>query len=300
MKAQCTCGSNKIATTNFQPKIFHSPFLSQPHTLTPTHHQTTKMFEASLAQGAVLKKLVDAMKDIVSDANLDCAETGVSLQAMDASHVSLVSLALQPELFSLYRCDASRSLGVNFPSLAKILKCASNDDRISIKADDEDETVSFMFESQDKITDFDMKLMTIEQEHLGIPETEYMAKITMPSAEFARICRDLAIIGETCVISAAKEGVRFSVEGDLGSGNITLRETSNSDAKEEEKVQIKIDSPLELTFALSYLNMFTKATPLSPVVTLKMAPEVPLVVDYPIGEGGHIRYYLAPKIDDDE
>ena len=99
------------------------------------------MFEATLSQGDILKKIVDAMKDIVSDANLDCSETGITLQAMDASHVSLVTLALRPELFNLYRCDTSKSLGLNFVSLSKILKCASNDDKISIKAADDQETV---------------------------------------------------------------------------------------------------------------------------------------------------------------
>jgi proliferating cell nuclear antigen len=258
------------------------------------------MFEATLATGSVLKKLVDAMKELVGDANLDCSETGLSLQAMDASHVSLVSLALHTELFQMYRCDTQKSLGVNFGSLSKILKCASNEDKITIKAGDDDEKVSFIFESDDKITDFDMQLMTIDAEHLGIPDTEYMAVITMPSAEFMRICRDLSIIGETCTIAASKEGVRFTVQGDLGTGNITLRETSKADVKPHEKVSIKIDAALELTFALTYLNNFTKATPLSPIVTLKLAPEVPLVVEYPIESGGHLRYYLAPKIDEED
>lgn len=31
-----------------------------------------------------------------------------------------------------------------------------------------------------------------------------------------------------------------------------------------------------------------------------MSAEVPLVVEYKIGEIGHIRYYLAPKIEEDE
>ena len=50
---------------------------------------------------------------------------------------------------------------------------------------------------QDKISDFEMKLMDIDSEHLGIPETEYEAIIRMPSSEFARICRDLSSIGDT-------------------------------------------------------------------------------------------------------
>ena len=52
-------------------------------------------------------------------------------------------------------------------------------------------------EAQDKISDFEMKLMDIDSEHLGIPEAEYEAIIRMPSAEFARICRDLSSIGDT-------------------------------------------------------------------------------------------------------
>lgn len=39
--------------------------------------------------------------------------------------------------------------------------------------------------------------MDIDSEHLGIPETEYHAIVRMPSAEFARICKDLSSIGDT-------------------------------------------------------------------------------------------------------
>ena len=57
---------------------------------------------------------------------------------------------------------------------------------------------------------------------------------------------------------------------------------------------------MELTFALRYLNFFTKATPLSSSVTLSMSKDVPLVVEYRIGDMGYIRYYLAPKIEDED
>lgn len=54
-----------------------------------------------------------------------------------------------------------------------------------------------LFTAQDKISDFEMKLMDIDSEHLGIPEAEYHAIVRMPSAEFARICKDLSSIGDT-------------------------------------------------------------------------------------------------------
>jgi proliferating cell nuclear antigen len=69
--------------------------------------------------------------------------------------------------------------------------------------------------------------------------------------------------------------------------------------KPEEAVVIDMQEPVELNFALRYLNLFTKATALGPTVTLCMSPDIPIVVEYPVDTMGHIRYYLAPKIDED-
>ncbi|GFH58581.1 pcna-like protein [Chaetoceros tenuissimus] len=257
------------------------------------------MFEARLTQGKIFKQLIEALKDLVQDANIDCSEDELSIQAMDSSHVSLVQVNLQAGGFDHFRCDRTISLGFNSTNMSKILKCAGNDDVITLKAEDTADALTLMFESpgQDRIADFELKLMDIDAEPLGIPDTEYQCTIRMPSGEFQRIIRDLQVLGDTCVISCTKEGVRFSVSGDLGTGNVLLR--NNAAEKEEDQVIIEMEEPVELTFALRYLNFFTKATSLGGSVILSMSPEVPVVVEYPIEEFGHIKYYLAPKIDDD-
>ena len=135
-----------------------------------------------------------------------------------------------------------------------------------MKAQDQGDTVTFMFESpnQEKVSDYEMKLMNLDQEHLGIPETDYTAVIKMPSGEFQRVVRfacywlnassevlhfrDLSQFGESVVISCTKEGVKFSASGDIGTGNIKLAQTANVD-KEEEAVTIEMQEPVTLTFA---------------------------------------------------
>ena len=94
--------------------------------------------------------------------------------------------------------------------------------------------------------------------------------------------------------------MKFSVTGDLGNGNIQLMQTTDVDAKPDEITKIELKEKCELAFSLRYLNYFTKATPLSSQVTLMMSNSVPLVVEYKIQDKGHLRFYLAPKIDDDE
>ena len=215
--------------------------------------------------------------------------------------MSLVALLLRADGFDHFRCDRNISLGINLTSMGKVLKCCNNDDIVTLKADDQADTMTFMFEnsSADRISDFELKLMDIDSEHLGIPETDYKSTVKMPASEFQRICKDMSILGDTVTIAIGKDGVKFSVAGELGSGNMTIRPNTSVDTKEEDQVEVQFEEPVALNFALRYLNFFTKATPLSGTVLLSLSKDVPLVVEYRLEDLGHIRFYLAPKIEDE-
>jgi proliferating cell nuclear antigen len=141
--------------------------------------------------------------------------------------------------------------------------------------------------------------MEIDAEQMAIPDTNYKCMVKMPSAEFQRIVRDLQVIGDTCTIACTKEGVKFSVSGTIGTGNVLTRANVAAE-KEEDQVMITMEEPVELNFALRYLNFFTKATPLTGHVILNMSPDVPIVVEYPIGDMGSVKFFLAPKIDEND
>lgn len=213
---------------------------------------------------------------------------------MDNSHVSLVAMSLQHDYFEKYRCDRNVSLGLDLKSLAKVLKCASGDDAVTISAGDKPDKVQLSFESlnKERTADYELRLLNLEQEHLGIPETDYACVVHLPSTEFARICRDLSAFSESVVIACNKDGIKFSANGEMGSVNIKLSETAKGD------VSLQVEEPVTLTFAGRYLTTFTRATPLAEKVKIGMAADVPLLVEYPIEDYGYIRYYLAPKVDE--
>ncbi|KAF9005074.1 proliferating cell nuclear antigen, N-terminal domain-containing protein [Cyathus striatus] len=185
------------------------------------------MLEAKLAEAGTLKKLLDAIKELVTDANFECSEEGINLQAMDNSHVALVSVNLEAGGFKRFRCDRPMPLGVNLASLTKVLKCAKDDDICTLKAADEADVLNLVYEakSSDRIAEYDMKLMDIDSDSLGIPDTEYDARVTLPSAEFTRIVRDLSQLGESVRIEVSKEGVRFVSDGEAANGSVLLRQT---------------------------------------------------------------------------
>jgi proliferating cell nuclear antigen len=95
-------------------------------------------------------------------------------------------------------------------------------------------------------------------------------------------------------IECTKEGVKFSSQGDIGNGSVTLRSHTNVE-KPEENVEIHLTEPVALTFSLKYLTNFCKATGLSKQVKLCLSNEVPLLVEFDLANSSYLRFYLAPK-----
>jgi proliferating cell nuclear antigen len=110
--------------------------------------QRSNMFEATLAEAIILKKIVDSIKDLVTDVNIDATPSGLSIQAMDSSHVALVSLTLGGNGFESYRADRPMTLGVSIANLAKVLKLAGNEDRIILRAEEEATALNIIFDNK--------------------------------------------------------------------------------------------------------------------------------------------------------
>merc|ERR1712137_603297 len=148
-------------------------------------HLSTMVLEVHLQHAVLLKKVVDAMKDLCKDVNFDCNEKGLQVQSMDSSHVALVSLFLRESAFSEFKCDRPSSLGMNVDSLSKILKICGPNDSLKLKYANDADTVNFQCETseEDRIVDFDLKLMQIESDPMEIPEQQYKVIAKLPSSE---------------------------------------------------------------------------------------------------------------------
>ena len=120
----------------------------------------------------------------------------------------------------------------------------------------------------------------------------------MSSSEFSRICRELYSINETVNIEADKNYIKFYVNNENIGGGCTLQ--SNDSDNVDLQCKIETDSVVNLAFSLRYLNMFTKASSIGQQVNLFLSKEFPLMVQYKLAELGVLKFYLAPRISDDE
>lgn len=252
------------------------------------------MFEARLIRASILKDMIEAIKDLITEASFECSENEIMMKAMDSDRISIVHISLKSTCFFHYRCDRRISLGIEIPNLYKILTCARDEDVLTFKTNNSQDSLTILFESpsQDRISDCKLSLIDINRLRFQIPNEDVKCMIRMPANEFQRIISDLVIISEQCTISCADEGIRFSVIGECGAVSVLIG--TNSD-----NVVINMKEPVELELSSRYLHRFTKTATFGPYVVISMSPNTPITFRYPIAENGHVTYYLAPRIEED-
>ena len=103
------------------------------------------MFEATLEYAATFKKIIDSMKDLVKNVNIDITSKGMSLQAMDNCHIALVCLQLKENAFKPYKALKPVTIGISIENVAKILKIADGDDSLTLSCEDEPSSLKFHF-----------------------------------------------------------------------------------------------------------------------------------------------------------
>jgi proliferating cell nuclear antigen PCNA len=178
--------------------------------------------------GAQFRSALDVAKTMVTETTIALSEDGgLSFETMDTSHVSLVCLHLTRSAFDELTVQAgSPPLGVNLSSLCRILKIHAAKASVSwSQAAGQSETLSIFFDagtapvgsSRRRGTVATLKLIDIEQEALGIPDTVFPARIFMTSATLQHIVKSCVPIGDAIYVTVDKETITFAVAGDIGS-----------------------------------------------------------------------------------
>lgn len=247
-------------------------------------------------KSSIFRGIVDAISEIVDSVVMTFTESGIVLQAMDASHVCLCFLDLKSDGFAEYACRRGVvSVGVPITTMSRIFKCSTSEDNLCIRIGDEDrDRMTLEFSNSCRTSEFQMKLMDIDAEYIEVPDLACDCNLRIPTVEFQKIVRDLSIVGDTCELRVDKEGVVFTASGDMGDASFALVRGR------EEKEDVFIEGEGRGRFSTKYLQLFAKATPLCRSLSMNLPVGAPLCLEYRMAELGTLRYYLAPKIEDDE
>ncbi len=254
------------------------------------------ILDVQTVQSSAFRTLIEVLKDVLNDVNILIDETGIKIMSMDGSHVALIHMKLEAEKFEKFECKQSLKIGVCMSSLFKLVKISGNNDTIALFIDeDRPNELGIRIDNADKnsSTTFHLKLLDIDDEQLVIPDVDINCIVTMPSNDFQRMCRDMINISDTVEIISNTDGLRFNCIGDFATQSTFIGEqTHGLYFSKKDHVSIKG------SYALKYINLFTKSTNLCHTIELYLKTDYPLILKYNVANLGEIRFCLAPKRED--
>lgn len=251
-------------------------------------------------QATIFKQVIDALKDILMDVNLEIDETGLKIIAMDNTHVVLIHLKLEAEKFEEYFCLKKTYVGVNMLKLHMLIKTIGTNDLLNLYIEKDDPNkLGIKITNNEKNVETNYKLSTIDIDVLDvtIPPVDFTTTITMPSSYLQKIIRDMHNISEYIEIRNVEKSLILKCKGDfcsqetkLGSEksqNIVIQKNKEDDNLEQEIIQG--------VFSLKYLLIFTKCTNLCPSVEIYLKNSYPIILRYSIASLGEIKLCLAQQ-----
>ena len=257
-----------------------------------------KIIDVRTVQSSAIRILVEALKDILTDANLVFDSTGIKLIAMDSTHTVLIHMKLEASKFEVYKCQKKMTVGINMLNLFKLIKTMNNTDTLSLYiSEDNTNVIGIIINNHDKNTTstYELNLLDIPEEEIKIPPAEFESELSLPSVDFQKLIRDMVNIGKDVEIKSVGSKLILDCRGDFAVQNTVLGETNDG---LQFKEQLDPDNLVQGKFSLKYLMLFTKCTNLCPQIQLYIKNDYPLIIQYTIASLGNIKLCLAPNTND--
>jgi proliferating cell nuclear antigen len=252
-------------------------------------------------QSVAFKTLTDALKELVTDTNIEIGPQGIKILEFCENRVVLVHLFLDATKFEHYYCPSTTIIGVNMLNFYKLIKTINSSDTLTLLMHKDDINhlgIRIENSAKNSRTTFKLQLMELDRFDISVPPTQFNTVIVMPSLDFQKICRDMKNVGDNVDIKNIGQQLFFSCEGEF-----CCQETILSDAPDSGgggiTHQVSDDTEIvQGVFQLKYLVQFTRCTNLCNQVELYLKNDYALIVRYTIASLGEIKLCLAPQSDD--
>ena len=251
------------------------------------------LFSIKTIKGSSFRTLIEALKDILTETNIEIDPAGIKIKSMDGTHIICVHMFLEADRFDEYYCPQKQIIGVNTINLFKLVKTMSNTESIVLymrKSDPAKLGIEIMNGVKQMITRFSLNLMELDILPVEIPTMKIPTTITMASSDFQKIIRDMMTLGEIVDIQSTSQELVFRCKGDYAE-----QETIFSFGQNGLTHETADDDIIQGNFSLKYLSLFTKCTSLCSNIKIYLMNNFPIIVEYNVAGLGDIKLVLVPS-----
>lgn len=264
------------------------------------------LVRADTTHTAKIKTLVSVLKVIIPETTLIFTPNGIEISQQESTAHVIVHMQLLADRFTNYHFKPRQNIriGINTTQLYNAIRCLPQTDVISFVIKDpdychDDEALICTFGIMTHNADGN-RTTTIwlnshdEQDSIYQMDSEYPITIEIKSDELQRIISQFAKLGgvETLQITYAKNVLQFSAKGDVSKSETQIINVNSTDNNFNEIINVHVN--------LRMVVAFVKCYPLSSIARLMIYNEIPLMIEYNVGDLGFVRLGITQKRPDND
>ena len=239
-----------------------------------------------LSNPRIFKDAFDCVTRIVDEVKLEFTKEGLTVNALDKSHITFITLNFKYSLFDEYDCEVPEGIIIDTDQFLKILKRCNNNDILKLSTNEGN--LILIFEG-DATKEYHIRLVDNEYETPNPPHIEYPLQVKVPSLLVKDSLVDLKLFNDNLVFTCDEDYLRLSAEGSFGDSEIKYLHGEN------------VQGMVRAGYSINKLEDIFRASKLSEEVELSFGDDLPLTVNFNLitGDGG-ISFLLAPRISNED
>ena len=266
-----------------------------------------KLVISDLKKAKQFASVFQTLPNISNEVNLHFRENELYLQGMDMAHVCIFEMKINKEWFSEYDVETNKVIGINVKLVGKVLNCRGANQHLAIVYDEESpDVLEFRFENGSKEETnkyFTIPLYEFDTDLLDLTTDDYQADIKMGAGQFNSLVEQMVSFGELIVFECNEEFLELA-GGDNSTGTIRVP----IKIEDLNEYMIEEGGHLKMTFAAKYIKSISMFSKVFKDVWLHVDTAKPMNFYYNFSEDdaesdvktNYLKFYLAPKMTDDE
>ncbi|MFQ5998002.1 MAG: proliferating cell nuclear antigen (pcna) [Candidatus Bathyarchaeia archaeon] len=249
------------------------------------------MFKVIIADGKTWKNFLSAISTLVEEATFSIANEGVSLRAMDPSHVAMVDFESPKESFQEYSCDEAIKLCVDVPDMLKLMRRVDAGETLELSHDPK--AAQLLMKLVGKFTrKFSIPTLQPSTSDMPTPKLSFDAKIKMDADSLNDAITDIGAVSEQIKFEANTE--KLIMSGVSETGNVVIEFDKGNQAV----IDYQVGTDVKALYGVNFLQDMIRAGAVSSkLVKVEFSADKPIKIDFELPQQGKLVYYLAPRLE---
>lgn len=244
-----------------------------------------EQLKLELYNPSIFKDVFDTISHIVDECKLEFTNLGLTINALDKSHITFISLDFKYDLFDSYQVPDNETLFIDTVQFIKVLNRCGNQD--ILKMSTEADNLILTFEG-DSTKTFKLRLIDNEYDTPKPPSITQPVQIEAPSHLIKDTLTDLKLFSENFRISVDEDYLRLYTDGQFGDTETKYLHGSN------------IREYVQSAYSIEKFTDIFRASKLSETVELGIGNDQPITITFKLVTGdGSLSFLLAPRLEQD-